>query len=58
MLQKSNDAFQLKSPYQPGGDQPEAISALVKGLGKKMNKQTLLGATGTGENIYGCECNC
>lgn len=43
--------FVLKSPYQPAGDQPEAISALVKGLGKGMQKQTLLGATGTGKTF-------
>lgn len=41
--------FVLKSKYQPAGDQPEAISALVKGLNKGMAKQTLLGATGTGK---------
>lgn len=43
--------FILKSQYKPAGDQPEAISALVKGLEKKMEKQTLLGATGTGKTF-------
>ena len=43
--------LQLKSHYEPGGDQPEAISALVKGLKKGMRKQTLLGATGTGKTF-------
>ncbi len=43
--------FTLKSHYQPAGDQPEAILSLVKGLGKGMRKQTLLGATGTGKTF-------
>lgn len=43
--------FVLKSHYQPAGDQPEAILSLVKGLGKGMQKQTLLGATGTGKTF-------
>ena len=51
MLQKSDNTFQLKFPYQPAGDQPEAISALIKGLKKGMKKQTLLGATGTGKTF-------
>lgn len=41
----------IKSNYQPAGDQPEAISALVLGLKKGMKKQTLLGATGTGKTF-------
>lgn len=43
--------FNLKSEFKPAGDQPEAISALVKGLKKGMKKQTLLGATGTGKTF-------
>ncbi len=43
--------FVLKSHYQPAGDQPEAILSLVKGLEKGMQKQTLLGATGTGKTF-------
>jgi excinuclease ABC subunit B len=43
--------FILKSEYKPSGDQPEAISGLVKGLKKGMRKQTLLGATGTGKTF-------
>lgn len=41
----------LKSQYEPAGDQPEAISALMDGLKKGMRKQTLLGATGTGKTF-------
>ena len=43
--------FNLKSEFKPAGDQPEAISALLKGLKKGMKKQTLLGATGTGKTF-------
>src|SRR3989339_1634741 len=43
--------FVLKSEYEPAGDQPEAIEALVKGLKKGMPKQTLLGVTGSGKTF-------
>ncbi len=43
--------FKLKSEYKPDGDQPKAISELMKGLEKGMQKQTLLGATGTGKTF-------
>ena len=43
--------FKLKSHYQPSGDQPEAIEALVSGIKEKMPFQTLLGATGTGKTF-------
>jgi len=43
--------FTMKSKYEPAGDQPEAIKALVSGLKKGMRKQTLLGATGTGKTF-------
>ncbi len=46
-----NKVFKLKSEYVPAGDQPEAISQLLKGLKKGMKKQTLLGATGTGKTF-------
>ena len=43
--------FKLHSPFQPTGDQPEAIASLVDGFreGKKM--QTLLGVTGSGKTF-------
>ena len=47
----SKNVFNLKGEYKPAGDQPKAISALVKGLEKGMKKQTLLGATGTGKTF-------
>jgi excinuclease ABC subunit B len=41
----------LRSNYQPGGDQPEAIDQLVDGLSRGLNKQTLLGVTGSGKTF-------
>lgn len=43
--------FKLQAPFQPTGDQPEAISQLVAGIGKGMRNQVLLGATGTGKTF-------
>lgn len=43
--------FQLVSNYQPQGDQPEAIRALVNGIESGKKHQTLLGATGTGKTF-------
>ena len=47
--------FQLVSEFQPTGDQPEAIAALVEGLRRGYKHQTLLGATGTGKSLDGDE---
>jgi len=47
----ANKVFKLKSEYKPEGDQPKAILELVKGLNNGMQKQTLLGATGTGKTF-------
>ncbi len=41
--------FKLVAPYQPTGDQPEAIEKLVEGIQKGNKHQVLLGATGTGK---------
>ena len=41
--------FQLTAPYEPAGDQPDAIDALVDGLNAGLASQVLLGATGTGK---------
>lgn len=43
--------FTLKSDWAPAGDQPKAITALVKGLEKKHRFQTLLGVTGSGKTF-------
>ncbi len=46
----SEDAgFQLVSPYQPAGDQPQAIERLVAGFEAGLAQQTLLGVTGSGK---------
>ncbi len=41
--------FEVVSPYQPSGDQPEAIAALSQGVELGLNEQTLLGVTGSGK---------
>src|ERR1700690_118110 len=41
--------FKLQAPFQPTGDQPEAIVQLVDGIRRGMKNQVLLGATGTGK---------
>ena len=44
-------AFKLVAPYQPTGDQPQAIDALVKGLEHGDSGQVLLGVTGSGKTF-------
>src|SRR5882724_9999286 len=41
--------FEVVSPFEPAGDQPEAIRKLVEGFRNGQKKQVLLGATGTGK---------
>ncbi|WP_288238824.1 excinuclease ABC subunit UvrB [uncultured Prochlorococcus sp.] len=43
--------YKLQAPYEPNGDQPEAIKKLVKGVNSGKQFQTLLGATGTGKTF-------
>lgn len=43
--------FKLHAPYQPTGDQPQAIEALVKGFKEGNQFQTLLGVTGSGKTL-------
>jgi len=45
------DRFQLVSPYQPSGDQPNAIRKLVDGFEAGLAAQTLLGVTGSGKTF-------
>jgi excinuclease ABC subunit B len=47
----SKNIFKLHSLFEPAGDQPKAISELLNGLKKGIEKQTLLGATGTGKTF-------
>ena len=44
-----NSPFRLHEPFQPAGDQPEAIDKLVDGLDAGLMYQTLLGVTGSGK---------
>jgi excinuclease ABC subunit B len=43
--------FQLQAPFQPTGDQPQAIAQLTASLQAGHRYQTLLGATGTGKTF-------
>ena len=43
--------FKLNSPYQPSGDQPQAIQQLTEGLLNGERYQTLLGVTGSGKTF-------
>src|SRR3989344_8367217 len=45
------EKFKLNSPFQPTGDQPEAIAKLITGLQRGDKHQSLLGATGTGKTF-------
>lgn len=43
--------FKIVSPFEPAGDQPQAISQLVEGLNKGLSDQVLLGVTGSGKTF-------
>jgi excinuclease ABC subunit B len=43
--------FHFVAPFEPTGDQPQAIERLTDGLQKGLNHQVLLGATGTGKTL-------
>ncbi len=43
--------FDLVSPFQPAGDQPQAIEALVSGLRANRKHQVLMGVTGSGKTF-------
>src|SRR6476646_4158955 len=45
------DRFQVISPFEPQGDQPQAIDKLVAGVIDGRKFQTLMGATGTGKTF-------
>ena len=50
-MQNEQKIFKLHSEYQPTGDQPQAIEALVKGFREGNQFQTLLGVTGSGKTF-------
>ena len=43
--------FKLNSPFQPAGDQPQAIAALTAGLRENRLQQVLMGVTGSGKTF-------
>lgn len=45
--ERTKAEFDLQAPFEPSGDQPQAIEALVRGVESGKRHQTLLGATGT-----------
>ena len=45
------DRFQLVAPFQPAGDQPQAIARLIDGFEAGLAHQTLLGVTGSGKTF-------
>ena len=47
----ASDQFQLESPFQPAGDQPQAIKRLIEGFEAGLAHQTLLGVTGSGKTF-------
>jgi excinuclease ABC subunit B len=48
---KMERPFVLRSEYQPSGDQPQAIAALVQGVRSGLSEQVLLGVTGSGKTF-------
>ncbi|MDP1680625.1 MAG: DEAD/DEAH box helicase family protein, partial [Burkholderiales bacterium] len=44
-----NSPYQLHQPFEPAGDQPQAIAKLVEGIEDGLKYQTLLGVTGSGK---------
>ncbi len=50
-MERIEKPFKLVSPYQPTGDQPQAIESLVRGFREGNQFQTLLGVTGSGKTF-------
>ncbi len=46
-----NSPFRLSLPFEPAGDQPEAIAKLIEGIEDGLSYQTLLGVTGSGKTF-------
>lgn len=46
-----NKKFKIESPYEPAGDQPQAIKELCEGLERGDKSQVLLGVTGSGKTF-------
>jgi len=50
-IKKIAKPFKIKSPFEPAGDQPQAIEKLVQGFNDGLKAQTLLGVTGSGKTF-------
>ena len=46
-----NSKYQLYQPFEPAGDQPQAIDKLTQGINDGLKFQTLLGVTGSGKTF-------
>lgn len=51
MIEKIHKPFELTTSFQPSGDQPQAIQALVNGLQSGKPEQILMGVTGSGKTF-------
>jgi excinuclease ABC subunit B len=51
MKMEQESIFKLHAPYQPTGDQPEAIATLTDGVLQGYREQTMLGVTGSGKTF-------
>ncbi|MBS4845835.1 MAG: excinuclease ABC subunit UvrB [Burkholderiales bacterium] len=51
MIRYPNSPFELHQPFEPAGDQPQAIKELVEGVEDGLAAQTLLGVTGSGKTF-------
>ena len=49
--ESGDERLQVVSPYEPAGDQPQAIAKLAKGVEDGLRYQTLLGVTGSGKTF-------
>ena len=50
-VRKEVRPFKVVSPYEPSGDQPQAIQKLAQGIEEGLRYQTLLGVTGSGKTF-------
>ena len=50
-VNKSQKKFEISSPFEPAGDQPNAIEKLTQGFEAGLKSQTLLGVTGSGKTF-------
>src|SRR5690606_20566330 len=50
-IKKTPKPFRINSPFEPAGDQPQAIAKLVEGFNDGLKAQTLLGVTGSGKTF-------